>query len=251
MNIFEQLILLLTSLIANTLSAFSGGGAGLIQFPILIFLGLPFAIALATHKVATVALGLGAIMRYLGQGRLEWRFVLLLLVSGIPGVIIGANSILSVAERTAQIALGLLTGGLGLYSLFNRELGQQNIAKHRNTISMMMGGLMLFIIAIINGSLTSGSGLLVTLWLVLWFGFDYQRAVGYTLVMVGLFWNGIGAITLGLLTDIHWAWLPALFIGSLVGGYLGSHLAITQGNRWIKPIFEWVTLFIAVKLIMG
>ena len=44
-----QLLLFLISLLANLFSAFSGGGAGLIQLPALIFLGLPFVVALATH----------------------------------------------------------------------------------------------------------------------------------------------------------------------------------------------------------
>ena len=60
MNGVEQLVLFLVSLVANLFSAFSGGGAGLIQLPVLIFMGLPFTIALATHKVASVALGIGA-----------------------------------------------------------------------------------------------------------------------------------------------------------------------------------------------
>jgi hypothetical protein len=110
---------------------------------------------------------------------------------------------------------------------------------------------MLFFLGFLNGSLTSGTGLFVTIWLVIWFGMDYQRAVAYTLILVGLFWNGTGAITLGLLGDIRWDWLPALLLGSLLGGYLGSHLAIKHGNRWIKRAFEVVTLLISIKLIWG
>jgi uncharacterized membrane protein YfcA len=40
--VLDQLILFVASLAANFFSALSGGGAGLIQFPMLIFLGLPF-----------------------------------------------------------------------------------------------------------------------------------------------------------------------------------------------------------------
>jgi hypothetical protein len=61
----------LASLMANLFSAFSGGGAGLIQLPLLIFLGLPFAVALATHKVASVALGIGAAIRHLREEPLD------------------------------------------------------------------------------------------------------------------------------------------------------------------------------------
>lgn len=115
----------------------------------------------------------------------------------------------------------------------------------------MIGGLVLFFLGILNGSLTSGTGLFVTLWLVGWFGMDYQRAIAYTLILVGLFWNGSGAVTLGLYGAIRWSWLPALLLGSLLGGYWGTHLAIKHGNRWIKRAFELVTLLISAKLLLS
>jgi len=251
LNVVDQFILFLVSLVANTFSAFSGGGAGLIQFPILLFLGLSFGVALATHKVASVALGLGAILRYMRTSKLERQFVVLMLISGLPGVVIGGSLILLVPDRWAEIALGVLTGGLGIYSILKSDLGQHNTEKHRDIRGMCLGGLMLFLLGILNGSLTSGTGLFVTLWLVGWFGLDYQRAVAYTLILVGLFWNGAGAITLGVLGDIYWQWIPALVLGSLAGGFLGSHLAIKHGNRWIKRAFELVTLCISLKLIIG
>ena len=86
MSSYEQLALFLISLIANVFSAFSGGGAGLIQLPALIFLGLPFSVALATHKFASVALGIGATIRHLREEPLERRFALFMLVAGLPGV---------------------------------------------------------------------------------------------------------------------------------------------------------------------
>jgi len=92
--------------------------------PVLIFLGLPFAVALATHKVASVALGIGATIRHLREEPLERRLVTQILAFGLPGVIVGANVILSVPERTAEVALGLLTAGVGIFSWLNPELGQ-------------------------------------------------------------------------------------------------------------------------------
>ena len=76
MELRDQLLLFLISLLANLFSAFSGGGAGLIQLPALIFLGLPFVVALATHKVASVALGIGATVRHLREGSLEKNLAL-------------------------------------------------------------------------------------------------------------------------------------------------------------------------------
>jgi len=250
-NGLEQLVLFLISLVANVFSAFSGGGAGLIQLPALIFLGLPFAVALATHKVASVALGIGATLRHLREEPLERRMVLIILVSGLPGVVLGASVILHVPERKAEVALGLLTAGLGMYSWLNPGLGLERRSGRLGRAGELGGALVLFGIGALNGSLTSGTGLFVTLWLVRWFGLDYRRAIAYTLILVGVFWNSTGALTLGILGEIRWSWLPALLLGSLLGGYLGAHLAIRSGNRWIKRAFEIVTLLVGVKLIAG
>jgi uncharacterized membrane protein YfcA len=251
MDLVQQLLLFSISLIANAFSAFAGGGAGLLQLPVLIFLGLPFGIALATHKVASVALGVGATIRHLRSSTLERRLALFILTTGLPGVVVGANIILQVPDRSAEIALGLLTIGLGLYSWMKRDLGQDFQPANRTGWGLFAGGVGLFVIGALNGSLTSGTGLFVTLWLVRWFGMDYQRAIAYTLVLVGMFWNGMGALTLGMLGTIQWEWLPALLMGSLLGGYLGAHLAIAKGNRAIKRVFEVVTVLVGLKLIFG
>jgi len=249
--VIDSILLFIISFIANAFSAFSGGGAGLLQLPLLIFLGLPFSVALATHKLATVALGIGATARHFREGSLNWRLSLLILASGLPGVILGAGIILRVPERPAELALGLLTIGLGLYSVLHQELGQKTQELDRNWQHKFTGFVVLFFIGILNGSLTSGTGLFVTLWLVRWFSLDYKRAVAYTLVLVGLFWNGTGALTLGLQGPIRWDWVPILLVASMLGGYVGAHFAITAGNRWIKRVYEVVTLLVGAKLLLG
>nr|WP_067293053.1 hypothetical protein [Marinobacterium profundum] len=48
--LIEHAGLFVLSLLANGLSALAGGGAGLLQLPVLLFLGLSFSVALATHE---------------------------------------------------------------------------------------------------------------------------------------------------------------------------------------------------------
>jgi hypothetical protein len=245
----EQLIVFVASLTANWFSALSGGGAGLIQFPMLIFMGLPFAVALATHKVATVALGLGATLRHFKNNQLEFRFSAIILLAGVPGVILGASVILAIPPQFALLSLGVLTLGLGLYSVFKPQLGMTHAPRNQSGSALIVGMLGLFVIGFLNGSITSGTGLFLTIWLIRYFGLDYQRAVAYTLVLCGLVWNGTGALVLGYLGHIAWDWMPALLAGSVLGGYLGSHIAIKKGNVWIKRSFEIVTILIGLKLI--
>ena len=247
----EHLVLFLIAVVANWFSALAGGGAGLIQLPILIFMGLPFSLALATHKIATVALGLGATMRHLREGHLDKLILLVIFLAGAPGVVLGALFILDVNGRHAEIALGILTLMLSLYSWFRPELGLTTSEKHRDVTGLAIGALCLFIIGFANGALSAGSGLFVTLWLVYWFGLEYKLAVAQTLVAVGLGWNGTGAVTMGAVAEVKWDWIPALIAGSLVGGYLGAHTSIQSGNLLIKRLYEVITLLVGLKLLWG
>lgn len=248
---FDQIVLFAASLAANFFSALSGGGAGLIQFPMLIFLGLPFGVALATHKVASVALGLGATLRHLKESHLERRFSLIILGAGLPGVVLGALTILQIPERAATLSLGILTLGLGMYSVLKPRLGMDDAPRNRQGAALVGGMAGLFVVGFLNGSITSGTGLFLTIWLIRYFGLDYTRAVAYTLILCGVVWNGTGALILGAIGTVAWDWMPALLAGSVIGGYLGSHLAIRKGNLWIKRAFEIVTILIGLKLILG
>ena len=245
-----QLALAAIAVVANGLSAFAGGGAGLVQLPALILLGLPFASALATHKLASVALGVGAAGRHWRASSLDPHITLFVLLAGMPGVWIGASSVMALPDRFATAALGLLTLCLGLYSTRKPDLGQTDRLVNHNRQQKLIGIAVLFVIGVLNGSLTSGSGLFVTLWLVRWFGLSYPKAVAHTLILVGLAWNGTGALVLGFSGEIRWSWIPALIAGSLAGGYLGAHLSLRKGSRLVKSAFEWLALLMGASLLI-
>ena len=245
-----QLGLFAASLLANLLSALAGGGAGLVQLPVLILLGLSFPLALATHKLASVALGVGATLRHLRASALDPRLARFILLWGLPGVVLGARTVLGLPPKLCTLLLGLLTIAVGIYSIARPGLGSAGPAQPLIGRRRLVGGLGLFAIGFLNGSLTSGTGLFVTLWLVRWFGLDYGRAVAYTLILVGLFWNGAGALTLGSQGQIAWGWVPMLLAGSIAGGYLGAHLAIARGNRLVKRCFEILSLLMGSSLLL-
>lgn len=245
----DAIVLFVIALVANFFSALAGGGTGLLQLPALIFLGLPFAVALATHKVATVALGLGASLQHIGNSAFLLKHSLMIMLIGLPAVVLGSLLVINFPERPAQIALGLLTVGLGVYSWAKPELGQQELIRTLTLKRIVVACVGIALVGFLNGSLASGTGLFLTVWLIRCFGFDYQRAAAHTLVWVGLFWNGVGATTLGLIGHIHWPWLLPLIIGSFLGGYFGARMGAIKGNRWVKRAFEVMTIATGCSLV--
>ena len=249
-DISSQIFLGIISLISNFISALAGGGAGLLQLPALLFFGLPFSKALATHKVASVALGLGASIPHIKSNTLQGKYILLILLSGIPGVLIGACMASTLPSKFSSILLGFLTLFLCFYSTNNKSLGNINNLTSIGNFRFFIGSAGLFIIGFLNGYLSSGTGLFVTIWMVTIFNLTFSLAVAYTLVLVGIFWNGIGAISLGLSGNIVWAYIPILIICSLLGGYFGAYFSIIKGSKLIKVVFEIVSLSVGISLLI-
>ena len=102
-----NVLIFLISFISNTFSAISGGGAGLIQLPALILFGLPYYQALATHKAATVALGLGGSIRNFKYLKNDIYVLWQILLFGTPGVIFGASIVKFLSEQYLYLILGL------------------------------------------------------------------------------------------------------------------------------------------------
>ena len=249
-DIFSQIILGFVSLFANFISALSGGGAGLIQLPALLFFGLPFSKALATHKVASVALGLGACVPHLNKNSLHINYAFLILISGIPGVLLGAYTSSILPNNFSTTLLGFLTLFLSFYSIKQSRLGSSNREVRINKLRILIGSLGLFIIGFLNGYLSSGTGLFVTIWMVVVFNLSFSKAVAYTLVFVGIFWNGIGALSLGLKGNIVWIYIPVLIFSSVLGGYFGAYFSIIKGSKFIKSIFEFVSFSVGISLLI-
>ena len=249
-DIPSQLFLGIVSIISNFISALSGGGAGLLQLPALLFFGLPFSKALATHKVASVALGLGASIPHLKSNTFQKKYVLIILISGIPGVILGAYTASLLPSDFSSTLLGFLTLFLCLYSINNKSLGSFHKPISFSKLRFIVGSLGLFIIGFLNGYLSSGTGLFVTIWMITIFKFTFSLAVAYTLIFVGIFWNGIGAFSLGLTGNIVWSYIPVLILGSLIGGYFGASFSIIKGSKFIKLVFEIVSFLVGISLLV-
>ena len=105
----NKALIFLISFISNTFSAISGGGAGLIQLPALILFGIPYYQALATHKVATVALGFGGSIRNYKSLRSDVYILWQILLFGTPGVVLGSSIVKFLSEPVSYTHLTLPT----------------------------------------------------------------------------------------------------------------------------------------------
>ena len=161
-SLFKSIYIFLISFFSNTFSAISGGGAGLLQLPALILSGVPYYQSLACHKLATVALGIGGSIRnYKSLGNdinVAWQ----ILIFGLPGVIIGSFIVEFISEKYLYLILGIISILLAFYSFIKPDLGLTSGNNKINLFHKIRFLIFIFLIGILNGSISSGTGLLVT-----------------------------------------------------------------------------------------
>jgi len=246
----KNVLIFFISFISNTFSAVSGGGSGLIQLPALILSGLPYYQALTTHKVATVALGLGGSIRNFKSLRNDIYILWQILFFGTPGVVFGTFIVKFLSEQYLYLMLGIFSIVLALYSLHKPSLGIHSQDYNINLRLNFKFIIPVFLIGILNGSVSSGTGLLVTFLLIKVFKMDFLRAVSLTFFTVGIFWNAIGAFLLSRIGSIPTNLLIILLLGSFTGGYFGAHLSNLKGNKLIKKTFTLVCLLVGFSLLI-
>ena len=247
----DHFLLFIVALISNIFSAFSGGGAGVIQLPaILLLYEMTFITALASHKVATVALGVGATLKYFRKIQFDSKFIVVCLILGVPGVVAGASIISMINDSLARIMLGVLIITIAVYSFSSKTFGEKTTQVKQSFTREIITVVLITLIAMLNGSLSAGTGLIFTVFLIIFYGMDYKTAIAYTLIIVGFFYNLVGAIALGLLTQINTSIILPLILGSLLGGYLGAKLSLSKDNKTIKIIYQLVTITVGVSLIL-
>ena len=246
----NNLLIFIISFISNTFSAISGGGAGLIQLPALLLSGIPYYQALATHKIATVSLGLGGSIRNFRSLRNDIYVLWQILIFGTPGVILGSSIVNFFSEQYLFFILGIFSIFLSLYSFLKPSLGMSSPGENIYYPLKLSFIIPIFLIGILNGSVSSGTGLLVTILLIKIFKINFLRAVSLTFFSVGIVWNAIGAFFLSRIGSIPTNLLVILILGSFTGGYFGAHLSNLKGNKLIKNTFTFVCLLVGLSLLV-
>ena len=249
-SLYKNTSILLISFFSNTFSAISGGGAGLLQLPALILSGIPYYQALASHKLATVALGIGGSLRSYKSIKNDMYVSWQIIIFGLPGVIFGASIVQYISEQYLYLFLGIISILLAFYSLLKSDFGLSSRENKLELVNRIRFIICIFLIGILNGSISSGTGLLVTILLIKTFEMDFLRAISMTFFTVGIFWNFVGAVFLARIGSVSLNILIILIIGSFTGGFFGAHLSKLNGNILIKKTFITVCIFVGISLLI-
>jgi len=233
--------------LAGLVDAVAGGG-GLILVPALFafFPALPPPILLGTNKFSAITGTTMATLRYSLSVPIQWHAILP--AAGIAGIgaVAGAKTVTLMDPAVLRPLLVVLLGGMTVYTFMRPKFGE-NV----ETAPIKRGGTSFLALSAVfgfyDGFFGPGAGSVMMFALVRWFGYDFLCAAATTKVL-NLATN-FGALVLFALTgNVLYAVALPMAAFNILGGFLGAHLAVRRGSRFIRAVFLVVVVVLVVKI---
>ena len=247
MDADKLIIFAIASFLMSVVSGIGGGGGGFIITPLAIFLGLTPQQAIATGKFGGLGTTLGSLQGLAGAKIHRWRVVVpLMLLAAIVGLLsplIIKNLDNEIYRHLIGVTLVLLIPVVWL-----KEVG---IKEHTPKEWQRVLAIPLLIVTLfMQAVFSSGMGTLVVLVLMAFMGMRaleanitkrFSHVILNSLVVLGLLGSGL----------IIWEVAAVLFAGNIIGGYIGSKIALKKGDKFVTKIFVVLMLVSGLELIFG
>lgn len=233
---------------AGILNVLAGGGS-LLTLPLLIFMGLPSAVANGTNRIAILCQNVFAIQGFRRRKVLPLQLALLCTPPALLGSWYGAQLAINLDDELFNRVLALIMIGVLIFTALDP---MKRLRRQEMTFTVWRKAVIVisfFGVGIYGGFVQAGVGFLIITALLI-HGLDLVRinaikvivVFAYTFIALGVFiYNGQIDYLLGF----------ALAAGNSLGGAIGPKLAVDKGHDWIKKVVTLTVLVFALKLLIA
>jgi uncharacterized membrane protein YfcA len=246
MDYLKVLLVLGTGLIAGAVNTLAGGGS-LLSLPILIFLGLPPAIANATNRVAIFSQNIFAVLGFRSQGISAFRYSFMLGLSALVGAIIGAKIAVDIRGEVFNKILAILMLVVVFFTVSGKFKSQAGTAESIDKKSKFIGMVVFFFVGIYGGFIQAGVGFLIIGSLSAIHGFNLVKINSMKVFIVLIY--TIAALAVFIYEGkINWMYGGILAIGNSVGAWFASRWSVKKGDFMIKILLTVAVIGLSIKL---
>lgn len=240
-------VLLLVGLIAGIVNTVAGGGSFL-TLPALMWLGgLDLKLANGTNRIAILPSSVTAVATFTRHGVQDRRLTVRLLIPTMIGVPGGALLAIYLPTILFERAFGVLF--LLMAVGFIAKPDTLLAANRRAPVRCPPAEIALFFgIGVYVGFIQAGMGLLLLLGISLFHARDLLTASAVKNA-VGFFMTLLAVIAFVAWGQVRWAPGLAVAAGNIFGGYLGAHLSLRKGQRFIFTGMILVMVVTGIKLL--
>lgn len=240
-----KIVLFFCVFLAAFIDSIAGGG-GLISLPAYYAVGIPPHVALGTNKFSATIGTFFASIRFIKNKTVVWNAAIVAAIGALTGSAWGANMALKVSERYLQLILLVLVPILAFFVIFKKDMGQnkEQISGKRLLIYSALTGLL---VGAYDGFFGPAAGTFYTLIFASIIGMTIQNSCGTTKIVNMC--SGLAAlITFILNGKIDFSLAIPCTLLSIAGNWLGSGLAIKNGEKLVRPVMVVAMILLLIKV---
>ena len=243
---WNLLLLVGAGFIAGVVNTFAGGGS-LLTLPVLIFMGLPAAVANGTNRINILLQTMSSSAGFLSKGVNTFPFSIYLAIPAVVGAVLGARIAIDLPESLFNKILAFVMIAVVVYLVTQRKRGIKELAERLSGKHLWVSMLLFFFIGIYGGFIQAGTGFLILLVLTMVNRLSLVKSNAVKVIVVFIF--NIGALlTFALAGDIKWSYGLVMSIGSASGAWLASRWAVDKGDKLVKIFLVVMVIAMAIKL---
>jgi uncharacterized protein len=233
-------IIIIAGFFQGFINTIAGAGT-VITYSLFVALGMPSNIANGTVRIGVIMQTLTSSLKFYKNSKLDLKKGLVLCIPVIIGSIAGASFAVNIDKSTFEIIVGALLTILLITMITNPKKwieGKKIEEQKKNSLTQL---LLFFVIGFYGGFIHIGVGIFILSALVLNAGYDIVKANAIKVFLVFMY---IPFALIVFIINDQITYLPGIIaaVGNLVGGYLGTIIAIKKGSKFIRLL---------VMIIMG
>ncbi|HEV2694030.1 MAG TPA: TSUP family transporter [Verrucomicrobiae bacterium] len=222
------------------------GGGGLLTLPILLSLCPDPKVALGTNKLQATFGSTSATFHFARAGVLSMQECRRACLLAFLGALAGSLLVQQFDSHHLKQIVPVLLFAVAIFVWFRPQLGEKDI--HPRLSRIKFDFIFAFGIGVYDGFLGPGTGTFLALAFMLGLGFNLAKATANT---KALNWaSNVASLIVFLLARKVWI-VGGIIMGAgqFFGARLGSHMVVTRGTKFIRPIFLTMVVLITLKMI--
>ena len=242
----ENIVLIVAGFVVGIINTLAGGGS-LLTLPLLIFMGLPPALANGTNRIAIVVQSLSGTLGFQSKGVSNYPYVFYYGISATFGALLGAQIAVEIDPKSFNRILAVLMAVVGILIVFNPQKEQTNILENQHGKALWISIVLFFLLGIYGGFINAGIGFLIILLLHQWNHLSLVKT-NATKVMLVLIYSVFALGVFAYHGQVDWikgAWLA---LGTWFGAWWSSRWSVRKGDRVVRYALLVMISFMAVRL---
>ncbi len=243
------LLILILIFFATSLVGVVTGSNSLITVPAMFQFGIDPRVAVATNMFGLTFMAVGGSLPFLGKGMIDRRRLPALVLLTLAGSVLGALLVLVVSSRKLPLIISISMIAVAAFILLKRDVGVVPPETKATRASDVAAYALTFALGLYGGFFSGGYVTMLTVVFVALFRMTFVEAVATTKIVnvfssliatLVFMWHGLVDYKLGFLLGL------AMFAGA----FAGARLALKLNNLWLRRIFLWTVILLALKILL-